>query len=393
MKNPISLLLIFIFLISNACKESSENADTNTEAQSEETDKTSRPVVTLPRFPSPAATVEQTIGISTVTIKYSRPNVIASNRIDRTGKIWGKLVPYDFNSRTIMSKGEPVPWRAGANENTTIEISHDAKIEGEPLKAGIYGLHMAIHQDGGVTLIFSNTSDAWGSFSYEESEDALRVQVQAAEIPLTKRLIYNFTDVSKTSGTITLDWEMKRIPFTIEFDTHNMVLGQFRDALADTTGISWVDYNRAASYCANNNVNLEQGMDWAETSITLEINYRNLSTKSKLLAGLGQSEQSIDVKNEALELPTTRPNDYYSYGTEFIHFGKVQQAMEIYQRLSKRWPDHWLTSHGLARVHSALGDYEKAIIYEKDALVNAPKANKGFIERAIEKLESGENFN
>jgi len=385
--------ILFLISISFGCKESSENADSNTEALSEETERSDRANITLPRFPSPAAVVEQTIGLSTVTINYSRPNVIASNGIDRTGKIWGKLVPYDFNSRTIMSKGEPVPWRAGANENTTIEISHDAKIEGEPLKAGIYGLHMAIHRDGGATIIFSNTSDAWGSFSYEESEDALRVQVQTAEIPLTRRLIYTFTDVSKSSGTVTLDWEMKRISFTIAFDTHNMVLGQFRDALADTTGITWVDYNRAAAYCANNMVNLEQGIDWAEASILLEMNYRNLSTKSKLLAGLGQSEQSLDVKNEALELPTTRPNDYYSYGTEFIRLGKVQQAMEIYQRLSKRWPDHWLTSHGLARVHSALGDYEKAIIYEKDALVNAPKANKGFIEGAIEKLKSGENFN
>lgn len=393
MKNPISLLLIFIFLISNACKESSENADKDTEDRSEEVEQSARATITLPRFPSPAAIVEQTIGLSTVTINYSRPNVVASNGVDRTGKIWGKQVPYDFDFRPAMGGGNPRPWRAGANENTTIEISHDAEIEGKPLKAGIYGLHVAIHQNSGATVIFSNTSNAWGSFSYEESEDALRVEVQTAEIPLAKRLIYTFTDVNKTSGTVTLDWEMKRIPFTVEFDTHNMVLGQFRDALADTTGISWVDYNRAASYCANNSVNLEQGMDWVDASIALETNYRNLSTKSKLLAGLGQSEQSMDVKNEALELPTTRPNDYYSYGTEFIRLGKVQQAMEIYQRLSKRWPDHWLTAHGLARAYSAMGDFEKAIGFENEALGKAPDANMGFIEGAIEKLESGQDFN
>ena len=246
MKNPISLLLIFIFLISNACKESSENANTDIEDQSEEAEQTARATITLPRFPSPAAIVEQTIGLSTVTINYSRPNVVASNGVDRTGEIWGKQVPYDFDFRPAMGGGNSRPWRAGANENTTIEISHDAEIEGKPLKAGIYGLHLAIHQDGGATLIFSDTSDAWGSFSYQESEDALRVEVQTAEIPLAKRLIYTFTDVSKTSGTVALDWEMKRIPFTIEFDTHNMVLGQFRDALADTTGISWVDSDRRA---------------------------------------------------------------------------------------------------------------------------------------------------
>jgi len=102
MKNPISLLLIFIFLISNACKESSENADTDTEDQSEEVEQTARATITLPRFPSPAAVVEQTIGLSTVTIRYSRPNVVASNGVDRTGKIWGKQVPYDFDFRPAM---------------------------------------------------------------------------------------------------------------------------------------------------------------------------------------------------------------------------------------------------------------------------------------------------
>ena len=393
MKNQISLLLIIIFLISNACKDNSENADTDIEDQNEEVEQTTRVTITLPRFPSPAAVVEQTIGLSTVTINYSRPNVIASNGVDRTGKIWGKQVPYDFDFRPAMGGGNPRPWRAGANENTTIEISHDAEIEGEPIKAGIYGLHVAIHQDGGATLIFSNTSDAWGSFSYEESKDALRVEVQTGEIPLAKRLIYTFTDVSKTSGTVALDWEMKRIPFTIEFDTHNMMFSQFHKALADTAGIAWVDYNRAAAYCADNNVNLEEGRKWVEASIALETNYRNLSTKSKLLSGLGQGEQSMYVKNEALELSTTRPNDYYSYGTEFIRLGKNQEAMEIYQRLSERWPDHWLTAHGLARAYSARGDYVKALEYERDALTKAPENNKGFIEGAIEKLEKGEDFN
>jgi len=382
--------ILFLLSISFACKENTENTDT-VEAQSEETAE--RPTIILPRFPSPAATVEQTIGISTVTIKYSRPNVIATNGVNRTGKIWGKQVPYDFDFRPAMGGGNPRPWRAGANENTTIELSHDAEIEGEPIKVGIYGLHIAIHQDGGATIIFSNTFDAWGSFSYEESADALRVEVQTAEIPLTKRLIYTFTDVTKTTAKIALDWEMKRIPFTIEFDTHNMMLSQFHKAVADTAGIAWVDYNRAAAYCADNNVNLDEGMKWVEASIALETNYRNLSTKSKLLAGLGQSEQSMDVKNEALELSTTRANDYYSYGTEFIRLGKVPEAMEIYQRLSERWPDHWLTAHGLARAYSARGDYVKALEFERDALTKAPENNKGFIEGAIEKLEKAEDFN
>jgi len=98
--------ILFLLSISFGCKESSENADSNTEAQNEETEQTARATITLPRFPSPAATVEQTIGLSTVTIKYSRPNVIASNGVNRTGKIWGKQVPYDFDFKPSMGGGK-----------------------------------------------------------------------------------------------------------------------------------------------------------------------------------------------------------------------------------------------------------------------------------------------
>ncbi len=383
---PFLLPALFAF----SCQSTNQEKP-KSEEQSIKPEK--RKTVTTPRFPSPAATAVQTIGLSTVTINYSRPSIISPEGVDRTGKIWGKLVPFDFNFRPSSGGGKPKPWRAGANENTTISLSHDAQVEGQPIKAGKYGLHMAIHKNGGATVIFSNKSDAWGSFSYDESEDALRAQVETEEIPLTERLIYTIIDVDKTSGVVTLDWEKKRIPFRVEFDTHNMVLTDFREYLADTSELSWSDYNRAAAYCADNGVSLQEGMTWVEKSIQIERNYKNMSTKSKIFAEMDMAEEALKVKNQALELPTTDANDYYAYGTQLIRQGKIDQAMSVYERLRTKWPDHWLTAHGLARGYSAKGDYQSAMKYERKALNKAPEVNKGFMEWAIEKLEKGTDFN
>lgn len=352
-----------------------------------------RKPISLPRFPSPAAVAEQTVGIATIKIIYSRPSVISSDGVDRTGKIWGELVPYDFNFRPAASKGNPIPWRAGANENTTIELSNDARVEGQPLKAGMYGLHIAVHEKDGATIIFSKKTDGWGSFSYDEKDDAQRVEVKTNKIGQTERLIYSFPEVDKTSATVALDWEKKRIPFKIEFDVHRIILGNFREYLSDSTGLKWRDYNQAAGYCADNNIGLTDGMNWIAQSIALEENYTNLSTKSALLAAQGNEAEAEKIKNSALEHASALANDYYSYGTALIKMKKPDKAMEIYQRLSQRWPDDWLTAHGLARGYSAKGNFKLALKFEQEALTKAPEVNKGFIESAIVTLKQGKDFN
>jgi len=380
-------IIFVVSILAIGCSQ--ETTENNAETSEPEARKT----VDLPRFPSPSATVRQTVGRSEITINYSRPSVVSPDGVDRTGKIWGKQVPYEMNFRPAMGGGEPRPWRAGANENTTIELSDDATVEGQPLAAGKYGIHMLVHKDGKVTIIFSNTSDAWGSFSYEQSEDALRVEVESETIPSTERLVYSFAEVGRTSAVITLDWEKKRIPFSIGFDTHGMVISDLKTYLSDTTGLTWRDFNRGAAYTAANKVNLSDGIDWIEKSLAMETNYTNLSTKADLFAAQGKPDQAASLKNEALELPSTTANNYYSHGTRLVRMGLLNEAMEIYKRQSERWPDHWLTAHGFGRIYSAMGDFKKALSYEQDALAKAPQANKGFIEGAIEQLIAGRDFN
>ncbi|MEI9809687.1 MAG: DUF2911 domain-containing protein [Bacteroidota bacterium] len=152
--------------------------------------------ITTPRTPSPAATVSQKIGISTVLINYSRPSV-------KGREVWGKLVPYGWNVQAFGA-GNSAPWRAGANENTTITFSHDAKIEGKPVPAGEYGLFFVINTDNSGEVILSKDSRSWGSFFYDPAHDQLRAKIQVREGPATEMLTYDFMNSSKTSSELYL---------------------------------------------------------------------------------------------------------------------------------------------------------------------------------------------
>lgn len=155
------------------------------------------------------ASVMQVLGVDTeITITYSRPGV-------KGRKIWGELVPYGLAPGNKYSKDQPYPWRAGANENTTIEFNKDILIEGNPLPAGKYGIHM-IPSEKDWTIIFSKNSSAWGSFQYNQEEDALRVTVTPVKAPHQEWLEFGFDDLAGTSATAYLHWEELKVPFKIK---------------------------------------------------------------------------------------------------------------------------------------------------------------------------------
>src|SRR6266404_742326 len=129
----------------------------------------------------------QRIGLTDITVNYCRP--LVGGR-----EIWGKAVPYG-----------PV-WRSGANENTTISFTDDVSVEGRALPAGTYGLHTIPTADQ-WTIIFSKNSTSWGSFSYDEKEDALRVTVKPHAAEFVEALAYSFDDPKPDSVAVTLRWE------------------------------------------------------------------------------------------------------------------------------------------------------------------------------------------
>ncbi len=159
--------------------------------------------------PSLAATVTQKLGTETViTIDYSRPGV-------KGRKIWGDLVPYGLAPGNRYSKDKPFPWRAGANETTTIEFGSDLVVEGKKLAAGKYSIHM-IPSEKDWTIIFSTNDSLWGSYLYNQEEDALRVTVTPVKAPHKEWLSFDFEDLAGTSATVCLHWEKLKVPFKVK---------------------------------------------------------------------------------------------------------------------------------------------------------------------------------
>ena len=158
---------------------------------------------------SQKSSVTQYVGADTkITINYSRPAV--KGRV-----VWGNMVPYGLATPDKYSNGKSFPWRAGANENTTIEINNEVKIEGSTLSPGKYSIHMIPSKSDWI-IIFNKNNNQWGSFNYDESEDALRVTVTPVEAAFQELLTYNFGNITDNSVVAFLHWEKLKVPFQIK---------------------------------------------------------------------------------------------------------------------------------------------------------------------------------
>jgi tetratricopeptide (TPR) repeat protein len=297
----------------------------------------------------------QRIGITDIIVNYSRPGV-------KGRKIWGEVVPFDG--------GKPIPWRAGANENTTITFTHDVSIEGKPLAAGTYGFH-TIPSATDWTIIFSKNSTSWGSYSYKESEDALRVTVKSRAGEFREYLTYTFEDVLPESATLQLAWEKVQVPINISVDVKKIVVENIRKELRNNIGFSWVGYNSAAWFCYENNTNLEEALKWADQSIAREARYENLDTKGQILIKLGKKAQGDSVMRESLVHAT--PAALYGLGRQMLAEKKLTDAKEIFDVNIKHNPKHWTSFAGMARYYDASGDKDKAIKNIKKAKEVAPE--------------------
>lgn len=354
-------------------------------------------VVTPPGGDNQRSVTTQYMGMVSVTIDYNSPDVHAPNGDDRRGKIWGQLVPYGFTNLGF-GNGNPGPWRTGANENTIITLSHDVEVQGKPLAAGTYGLHMAAGEDE-WTIIFSHDSTSWGSFFYEEEKDALRVTAKPEKAEYREWLTFDFLDRQLDSTTVALHWEELQVPFTITVpDIKALYVEKMRQDLKSSAGFSWLGWNSAATYCLNNDVNLEEALTWAETAVSSPFfgqkGFNTLSTKAQILAKLGRTDEATEVMNEAIADPGTTVFQIHGYGRQLLGAGETDKAFEIFKLNAERFPNTWPVNVGLSRVYSAKGQFDKALAHAKVAHENAPNdPNRQAIAAAIEQLEKGEDIN
>ncbi len=341
---------------------------------------------------NPRAMISEEVGITSITIKYGRPDV---NK--REGKIYGdgNLVPYGFNTNSFMTNKNTAPWRAGANENTTITFEHDIKVEGKDIKAGTYGLHMALAADN-ATIIFSNQSDGWGSFYYDEKYDALRVNVKPAVLDKSVEwLKYEFIEHKEKHCVIAMQWEKLSIPFKVEVDVDNIVIARLREQITSQKGFNSTNMLQAAQYCLNKNINLEEALAWSIRAINgfqgqkSFITLRNLATAYEKLNRIPDADSTM---NEALLIATA--NQYTAYGRQLITQKRADKAMEIFKASEKRYGGVWGVNNGLMSGYSAKGDFKNAIKYAEKALPQAPNdAAKTQITGFITKLKEGKDIN
>ena len=341
------------------------------------------------------ASVIQYIGPVQVRIDYSSPAVHGTNGKDRRGEIWGKLVPYGMSPAGPTGLQKPFPWRAGANENTVFAVSNDVTIEGQPLPAGRYGLHMIPGPDE-WTIIFSKNSTAWGSFFYDQSEDALRVNVKPHKNEYREWLAYAFTARRPTEATAELQWEELAVPWTIKVaNANDIYVTKLRQELTNVPGFNWQSYVAAAQFCAQSGTNLEQGLKWAEDAISLPFtgqkNFDTLSTKAQVLAKLGRMQEAKTMMDTAIRMPGTTPTQIHQYGRTLLNMKQNQAAMEVFKFNAQQNGDTWPVHVGLARGFAALGDAKQALEHAQKALAQAPdELNRKSLEGMVKSLSEGQ---
>jgi len=343
--------------------------------------------VKTPRGSKMAAVSEQ-IGITDVTINYSRPAVNG-----REGKIWGALVPYGFVDYHYGTS-KAAPWRAGANENTTIEFSTDVAIEGKPLAAGKYGFFIAMGQEK-ATLVFSKDNNAWGSFYYNPAGDVLRVEVPVIKTTESvERLKYEFAEETDSSAVAMLQWEKLKIRFAIAADLKKTQVDAYRYAFnSGNFYVYWQNMQQAADFCLVNNVNLEEGLSWADRSINSyfgEANFRTLSTYAGLLEKAGRQHEADSLMKIAFPKGNTR--EIYFYGINLLRMKEYKEALAAFKINYDRTPKDWLTSFGLAKGYAAMGDKTAAMKYADNSILLAQDQGlKAYIGRLKEDITNGKD--
>ena len=328
------------------------------------------------------------IAVTEIEIHYSAPGVKG-----REGEIYGtSVVPYGYE---VLGFGSnmPSPWRAGADEATTMSFSTDVTINGKKLPAGKYAFFIEVHEDSSV-LIFNKNTREWGSYFYRKELDVLQVPaVQQKNLPhLQERLLYHFVNQTDRSVDIHLDWERWSFPIKVEVDLKSTLLENIREQMSGAIGFDPASLEAAASWCVANDTNYTEALNWINSATDPRLggirSFKALSIKSGILKKLGNEKEAADMMKAAIENASAQ--ELHNYGRELLNEKKLPEAFEVFQKNYTKNKGAWPTNGGMMRMYSAMGNYKKALEHAKAALLQAPdEPTKKFLETAVKTLEQG----
>lgn len=314
---------------------------------------------------SQQAEVTQRIGYTDIRVAYHSPGA-------RGRKVWGEMVPYGK------------VWRAGANENTVITLSHEVRINGQQLAAGSYGLHL-LPEEEEWTFVFSKNHTSWGSYFYDEDEDVLRVTVPVVTTKESREwLSYEFVKRERSATTIVLRWADKKATLNLSLDINEIALDHIRKQLRSDAYWEWYSWCQAADYCAEYGINTEEAITWIDHSIALRENFSNWDVKAKLLRQLGDEKGAEASISKAMEVG----NVVYleRYGRRFLNKKEYEQAVSIFEKAIKKDKTYWRAHFNKGNAFKGMGRNKEAKKAFQAALKYAPANQKSSIERSLKAL-------
>jgi tetratricopeptide (TPR) repeat protein len=342
--------------------------------------------------------VTQYLGMVSVTIDYNSPDVTSPAGEDRTGKIWGQLVPMGIAPNPFypgFGTAQTMPWRAGSNQATKITFSHDVLVEGEPLAAGTYALFMAPGEPQ-WEILFNRNHEAWGSFFYEPGLDALKVSVTPEKTDFFREwLTYEFDDRQLDTAVAVMHWEHLRVPFRVSVpDLPKLYHDTMAMELTGPVGFNSQNFVQASQWAVGQDAYHEDALRWADAAITANTSFQTMANKAQILAQLDRGEEALEIIDRAIEHPTADPVTVHMAARGLQQQGQMDEANVIFRKNYDKNPGQWPTDFGMARVYSQEGNFEKALEHARIALERAPDgAQKQNVETQIARLEKGENIN
>lgn len=322
------------------------------------------PIIHTPRE-SPAAAVSQVVGMTEVSVSYSRPSV-------KGRKIWGGQVPF----------GEV--WRAGANENTVLTVNSAFSVGGTRLPAGRYGLH-TIPTATTWTVILSRQANAWGSFSYDPKEDALRLTVTPTAAAPIEQLVYLLDPTSDSTLTVTLRWEKLAVAFPITVPTTEVVLDSIRQELRGIPYFFPQSWNQAAA-AAMQRREYAQAAEWADSAIKRNGGFQSLRLKAGALEQMGDAAGAAALRERSMTLATEA--DVNAVGYQLLNQGQLDQAIVLFRKNVADYPRSWNVYDSLAEALAKKGDKRGALTnYQKALDLTTDPAQKSRIRAAMVVLQ------